>query len=132
VARKNNFKALPIFGVLVVLSVLSFVIFQSYPTNTSINESDGEVFGLNDENIPFPIHPQGQILSESTTDGRSYYTIKSTSTIESTKQWYNTKLKEEGWTAKNDFLYERGAERLELSILEGEENETLLLINYIY
>lgn|GEM_PF-5742002 len=129
---RNNFKALPIFIVLILVSVLSVTIFQSFSVDKNL-ENNGQVFGLQDENLPFPVHPNAKILSQTETDKHSYYTFKTSSSITVTEQWYKSELLKEGWTpSENDYIYNKGNERLELSILDNQDKTTLIIINYIY
>jgi len=134
VPGRNSFRALPVFIILVILSVLSVTIFQSFSIKTNNqNINNGQVFGLEDIKLSFPVYPSAQILSQTDSASRSYFTFKSNSDITTVKQWYKTELIKNGWTkTENEYIYTKGNERLELSILDNNDKSTLIIINYIY
>ena len=133
VPGKNSFKALPIFIALIILSVFSVTIFQSFSVDKDTNQNTGQVFGLKDTKLPFPVYPNASILSQTESDGRSYFTFKSSANITTTQQWYKTELLKEGWSpSPNQEIYTKGNERVELSILNNDDKSTLIIINYIY
>lgn len=130
VPRRNSFKALPIFIALIILSVFSITIFQSFSVDDKAN-NNVEVFDLKDLTLPFPVYPNSKILSQTESDSRSYFTFKSNAEITTTQQWYQTELIENGWTpSANQDIFSKGNEKLELSILDNEDKSTLVIINY--
>jgi len=133
VPSKNSFRALPVFIILVILSVLSVTIFQSFPAQTDEESENGQVFGLEDVKLSFPVYPNAKILSQTNSENRNYFTFKSNSDITAVQQWYKTELEKKGWTkTENEYIYTKGSERLELSILDNSDKTTLIIINHIY
>ena len=131
VTKGNSFKALPVFIALIIFSVLSITVFQSYSIDK--NETNGQVMGLENISPPFPVFPNSKILSQTESDKSNNFTFQSTANSTSINQWYKTEIVKEGWMpTTNQFIYTKGNERLEISVLDNSDKSTLIIINYIY